>query len=158
MKRQTRTSAFTLIEIMIVVAIIAILATIAIPGILRARINSRVALVASNLKTFAAGFQMYYNDNGALPADSHLTMPAGMEVYISPDDWASDALGGQYNWEGPTWGEGGPYDYAGISIFGTTASVEELTTLDSALDDGNLATGVFRLMANGRYTYVLEEQ
>ncbi len=155
MKRHSR--GFTLVEVMIVVAIIAILASILIPSIIRARTNARVARVASNLKTFAAGFHMYYNLNGALPADAHLTLPAGMTDFIAADDWSSDALGGTFNWEGPTWGEGGPYDYAGISLFGTTASLEELTMLDTALDDGNLSTGVFRQMSNGRYTYVIEE-
>lgn len=157
MKKLTNNSAFTLVEIMIVTAIIAVMSTIVIPNVLRARLNARVARVASNLKTFATGFQMYAVDNGALPSDAHLTLPAGMDVYIDPSDWNKDALGGQYNWEGPTWGEGGPYDYAGISLFGTTATVEELTILDDAFDDGNLATGLFRQTANGRYTFIVEE-
>jgi len=157
MKRNLFKRGFTLVEVMIVVAIIVILASISIPALLRARMSARVSLVASNLKTFATGFQMYYNTNGALPADAHLALPVGMENFISTDDWASDALGGVYNWEGPTWGEGGPYDYAGISLFGATATLEELTMLDTALDDGNLATGLFRQMPNGRYTFILGE-
>lgn len=157
MKRLANNSAFTLVEILIVTAIIAIMASIAIPNILRARLNARVSRVASNLKTFATGFQMYAVDHGALPPDSHLVLPPGMDVYIDPEDWAKDAMGGQFNWEGPTWGEGGPYDYAGISLFGTTATVEELTILDIAFDDGDLTSGFFKQTPNGRYTFILEE-
>ncbi|MGE0268690.1 MAG: hypothetical protein AB7S78_09595 [Candidatus Omnitrophota bacterium] len=85
-------------------------------------------------------------------------MPAGMAAYIDPDDWNSDALGGHYNWEGPYWGEKGGYEYAGISLFGTTASMKELILLDRKIDDGNLASGKFRQTPNGRYTYVFEER
>lgn len=157
MKVKSNNSAFTLVEIMIVTAIIAVMSAIAIPNILRARLNARVARVASNFKTFATGFQMYAVDNGALPPDAHLVLPAGMDTYINPADWAKDAMGGQYNWEGPTWGESGPYDYAGISLFGTTATVEELTILDTNFDDGDLTSGAFRQTPNGRYTFILEE-
>lgn len=157
MKKITNNSAFTLVEIMIVVAIIAVLSAIAIPNILRARLNARVARVASNLKTFATGFQMYAVEHGALPADAHLTLPAGMEFYIDPADWNNDAMGGQFNWDGPLWGEGGPYNYAGISLFGTTATMAELLLLDTSFDNGDLTSGAFRQTPNGRYTFILEE-
>ncbi len=45
---------FTLVEIMIVVAIIALLAAIAIPNLLRARISAQEAAAASALHTIAA--------------------------------------------------------------------------------------------------------
>ena len=39
-------------------------------------------------------------------------------------------LGGQYNWEGPD-----SYPYAGISVFGTTASVETMLKVDAVIDE-----------------------
>ena len=150
-------SGFTLVEIMIVVSIIGLLAAIAIPSFLRARMRSRVTRVASDLRVFGEGFQMYCLEQGAYPPDTHNTLPSGMEEYIKQKHWDDCALGGQFNWEGPSWGEGGTYAYAGIALFETTATQEELTELDLMIDDGDLAAGKFRLTPNDRYTYIIEE-
>ena len=50
---------FTLVEIMIVVAIIALLAAIAIPNLLRARHNANEAAAISALKTISTAFESY---------------------------------------------------------------------------------------------------
>ncbi|MCK4917482.1 MAG: prepilin-type N-terminal cleavage/methylation domain-containing protein [Candidatus Omnitrophica bacterium] len=54
---------FTLVEIMIVVAIIALLAAIAIPNLLRARISAQGAAAASALHTLAAAQIQYRATN-----------------------------------------------------------------------------------------------
>ena len=60
---------FTLVEIMIVVAIIALLAVIAIPNLMRARISANDALAQSTLRTLATAAQNYAADNdGSFPA------------------------------------------------------------------------------------------
>ncbi len=154
---QKTKSGFTLVEIMIVVAIIGLLLSVGIPSFLKARLNARATRVAADLKAFGDGFLMYCMYEGKYPIDTHNILPPGMDGYIDPNRWDADVLGGHYNWEGPTFGEGGGYPYAGIALFETTATTAELTALDRLLDNGDLATGVFRLMANGRYTYVIEE-
>lgn len=118
----------------------------------------RINRVAAQLVSFAAAFKKYEHDNGLLPADNFNVIPKGMEYYIDPNVWESDALGGHFNWEGPYWSERGNYDYAGIALFGTAATIKELIRLDRKIDDGNLATGKFRQTPNGRYTYVFEEK
>ncbi len=45
---------------------------------------------------------------------------------------------------------------AGIAIFEANASVEEFEALDAMIDDGDTATGEFRLMGNGLYSYLVE--
>src|SRR3989442_9622634 len=50
MKKMTRKSGFTLVEIMIVVAIIALLAAIAIPNFVKARTASQKSACIANLK------------------------------------------------------------------------------------------------------------
>lgn len=61
---------FTLVEIMIVVAIVALLAAIAIPGLLRSRINAQEATAQSTLKTIATAMESFAAANaGNYPAD-----------------------------------------------------------------------------------------
>ena len=151
-------TGFTLVEIMIVVAVIGLLAAIAIPSFLKARTESRITAVANDLRVFGDAFQTYCMIAGKYPADTHNTVPPGMEHYIKQGNWDGYAMGGHFNWEGPSWGEGGSYTYAGIALWEATAPVGDMRTLDEKLDDGNLATGSFRLCANGRYTYILEDR
>jgi len=50
---------FTLVEIMIVVAIIVLLAAIAIPNLLRARLNANEASAIAAMKTFSTAMESY---------------------------------------------------------------------------------------------------
>ncbi len=60
--------AFTLIELLIVVAIIAILAAIAVPNFLEAQVRSKVSRVRSDMRSLATGLESYYIDNNQYPA------------------------------------------------------------------------------------------
>ena len=59
--------AFTLIELLIVVAIIAILAAIAVPNFLEAQTRSKIARAKSDLRTLATALQSYAVDYGTYP-------------------------------------------------------------------------------------------
>jgi type II secretion system protein G len=58
---------FTLIELMIVVAIIAILAGILIPNFVNARAQAQSAACESNLRAIATALELYYADNQVYP-------------------------------------------------------------------------------------------
>lgn len=71
-----RIQLFTLIELLIVIAIIAILAGMLLPALNRARESAMSAQCSSNLKQCIAGSQLYANDFGdVLPA------------YLNGDPW-----------------------------------------------------------------------
>ena len=60
--------AFTLIELLIVVAIIAILAAIAVPNFLEAQIRAKVSRARSDMRSIATALESYYVDNSQYPA------------------------------------------------------------------------------------------
>lgn len=62
--RRSNRQGFTLIELMIVIAIIAILAAILAPNFLRARAQGQYTACKSNLKNVAAALEMYSTDAG----------------------------------------------------------------------------------------------
>ena len=154
-KNLARGSGFTLVEIMIVVAIIGVLSLLAFPALTRASMRGKAAKDANNLRVFGEAVQMYAMDYGTYPSDSHNVIPDGPGIldYIDQSKWdAGPALGGNYNWEGPD-----NYPYAGIAIFEPTMPLSAIVMLDEMLDDGNLSLGIFRQTPNGRYTYIVEE-
>ena len=62
-KLNKRRGGFTLVEIMIVVAIIALLAAIAVPGFLRARKRSQASRVLNDLRLIDAAVDQYAIEN-----------------------------------------------------------------------------------------------
>ncbi len=111
--------AFTLIELLIVVAIIAILAAIAVPNFLEAQTRSKVSRTRADMRTMATALESYAVDNnnkyppeyinsgfatdGAreLHAQKHLTTPISYITSILLDPFKSRAA----------WGDQGYYRY-----------------------------------------------
>jgi len=74
---------FTLVEIMIVVAIIALLAAIAIPNLLRARLNANETTAQATLKTLATAAESYASANGGNYPLSVAVMRAENPPYLN---------------------------------------------------------------------------
>jgi prepilin-type N-terminal cleavage/methylation domain-containing protein len=76
--------AFTLIELLIVVAIIAILAAVAVPNLLEAQTRSKVARVRSDMRTLATGLEAYRMDNTMYPPPTGNGIPTRLNRLSSP--------------------------------------------------------------------------
>jgi prepilin-type N-terminal cleavage/methylation domain-containing protein len=68
-KQRMKHAGFTLVEIMIVVAIIALLAAIAVPGFLRARKRSQASKILNDLRMVDSAIDQYAIENGKKTGD-----------------------------------------------------------------------------------------
>ena len=93
--------AFTLVEIMIVVAIIALLAAIAVPGFLRARKRSQAAKILNSLRLIDSAVDQYAietnKQSGAVVAITDWTnyIKKGTALYSTGNDLFGNPYGAQ---------------------------------------------------------------
>ena len=94
-----KTKAFTLVEVMIVVAIVAALITIAVPNILRSRVIANEGAALGNLKAINNGCQLYHVNEETYPAGlSDLAEPNSNPPYIETALSTGRKQGYQFNY------------------------------------------------------------
>lgn len=118
-QRPRKQSGFTLIEIMVVVAIIAILGATVVPLVMDRPDQARVVRAKTDIQTFSAALDLYRLDNFTYPSTEQ-----GLQALVEkpsgdpePANWkdggyvqklGKDPWGREYLYQSP--GEGGPYD------------------------------------------------
>lgn len=163
--------AFTLIELLIVVAIIAILAVIAVPNFLEAQTRAKVSRSKSDLRSIATGLESYRVDYNRfrkvlltqdLPSRlQHLTTPVAYLTSIPEDPfWKLDST--TFHGSSPlyVYASGNLYG-GGAHVFDTTEAVASIYSLagrgpDSDLDGGGYCVGHPLALSSGlaiRTTY-----
>ena len=100
-KLNKRRGGFTLVEIMIVVAIIALLAAIAVPGFLRARKRSQASRIINDLRLIDSAVDQYAIENNkstnAVVAVTDWTnyLKKGTNLYVTGNDILGNPYGSQ---------------------------------------------------------------
>src|SRR5881628_1746477 len=93
-KIRTNKAAFTLVEIMIVVAIIGLLAALAIPGFVKARKQSQGRRILNDARQMDAAIDQWALEMGKKDGDSVTTTEAA--TYLKTAWKANDLLGNAY--------------------------------------------------------------
>lgn len=110
---------FTLVEIMIVVAIIALLAAIAIPNLLRAKISANDAMAKGTLRTLSTASETYATaNNGVYPADQ-ASLTSAVPPFVNKNYCGTTSAGFDYTC---TFAAGSYSFVASPSTVGTTGT------------------------------------
>ncbi|MBI5688620.1 MAG: prepilin-type N-terminal cleavage/methylation domain-containing protein [Verrucomicrobia bacterium] len=132
---------FTLVEIMVVVVIIGLLATLALPAFQRVRRRAIAARFVNDVRQIRDGAERYAVEHGAFPPNGVAGLHANLRGYIPDSVFTATTtpLGGVWDWDYQQNGI-----TAAISVYQYTATDDLLREVDRTLDDGDLSTGLFR--------------
>jgi general secretion pathway protein G len=102
-RKHTSQAGFTLIEILVVMVIIGIVATIGLGGFQSSQLKGRDATRKSDLKQIGSALETYYNDKGQYPTDTGgLINGCASESSCDWGDALTDSNGTNYMVEIPT--------------------------------------------------------
>jgi prepilin-type N-terminal cleavage/methylation domain-containing protein len=119
-------SAFTLVEIMIVVAIIALLAAIAVPGLLRARLNANDTAAKAALTSVVTAIESYAAATGGYPANTTVLTSANPKyLQVAPSNGSNG-----YN-----------YDFSGMTTTSYTIAATAATAGTTGTKNYSVSTG-----------------
>lgn len=148
----SRSAGFTLTEIMIVVSIVGLLSTMALPQVAKARKRAQAVATVNDLRIFEDALNLYAMERGNFPLrgfpDNDFRLgefPSPLDSYIDQKYWLNGApCGGVYYWSGvphevPREGNGPPCPRFAIEIW--SISPEMLTLIAEQIEGPNAPGG-----------------
>jgi len=151
-------TGFTLVEILIVVVILGLIAAMIIISLGDSQRETRQTAFVSDLKSFAQAATLFQAKTGDFLEDSASgELPAGFEDFIDENAWVRiTPIGGVWDSEFESFGI---ISALGVHFDGSGSTRDDpfMAEIDEMLDDGDLATGVFRKIADARYYYVIKD-
>jgi prepilin-type N-terminal cleavage/methylation domain-containing protein len=155
-------AGFSLVEIMMVIAIISLLVALAVPALEKIQRSAKSSVIGNDFRVFATAFKAYAQENGEWPPEAKQgVVPAGMENLMNITAWTrTSPMGGKYNWENNKKHKGKRYA-AAISIKKTKKApmpkdVKQLRDIDRTIDDGDLKTGSFIRGSGSQPLFIIE--
>lgn len=116
---------FTLIELIVVVAIIGLLSTLAVVALGSARVKARDSKRLSDLKQMQTALELYYSDKANYPAGAALVLGAGNAVCLNANGWQAANCADPYMGQVPADPKDGQYVYTlGANTYTVTATLE----------------------------------
>lgn len=79
-----KNNGFTLVEIVVTIAVLAVLAGIAIPRFLNANMAARGSKILADMNACESAINIYYVRTGSFPSDIDVLIPSYMAVWPKP--------------------------------------------------------------------------
>jgi len=128
MRTRKMEQGFTLVEIMIVVAIIALLAAIAIPNLLRAKMTSNDALAKATLRAMSTAAESFGTANNGNYPGNESSLVGATPPYLNTAYCANSPIAGYtYDCSGMS-SAGYTITATPVSVGSTGSAVETITT------------------------------
>lgn len=163
-----KTRAFTLIELLFVVATIAILAAISVPNFLEAQVRSKTARAHADMAVLEHGLKVYYADYNLYPQhqpEVHQFLEACSRVIIADAKSTSAPADARFSWTAddpykstrpgnndPYWGESGLR--GGYPILVPAAYDMRVLTTPISYIGGQLPADPYQDVRGAPYTYI----
>ncbi len=85
-----RPSGFTLLEMLIVIAILGLLVSIAVPALLAVRERAKISVSQQRIDSIAAGVEQYHSEHGDYPPESIDGLNSARTLCLYMTGWAKD--------------------------------------------------------------------
>ena len=121
----SRRGGFTLVELLIVAAIVGILAGLAIPNLRTVILRARAAEVVADLDVVKTATLQFQADRHVWPDETAVgSIPSGLDEFL-PDQYSFQREGYQLDYENWALPSGLPTDPTATTLIGVSAAVED---------------------------------